>query len=299
MALASYLNSAIVVLGDFKHFKPGNLCSSFKLKRLITKPIQGNKILDQAYSTMSQYYDEALILPPVGLSEHSSVLLQPSNYHAPNLLATRVLKRNNCKAPKRQALLSFLQAVNWTPLYLMSLFEDQFNDFQSTLATAMDKCLPMRFVKLHPTDKPWMTVEIKDAIRKRQRAWAMGSSHLYYLYPNKVIKLCKYASSRFYPDILSHMQDTNINKWWSNIKLMSGLSKPAPLSCIGIDGSFFRDTDLAKAINDSFSNVASDISRLEFASIPVHYTPDEYTGFSIRSGGRLFHPNSPDYFKNK
>ena len=112
-ALASYPNSAIVVLGDFNQFKPGNLCSSFKLKRLVTKPTRGNKILDQAYSTMSHYYDEALILPPVGLSDHSSVLLQPSNYHAPSLPATRVLKRD-CKASNRQALLSFLQAVTTT-----------------------------------------------------------------------------------------------------------------------------------------------------------------------------------------
>ena len=274
-ALASYPNSAIVVLGDFNQFKPGNLCSSFKLKRLVTKPTRGNKILDQAYSTMSQYYDEALILPPVGLSDHSSVLLQPSNYHAPSLPATRVLKRD-CKASNRQALLSFLQAINWTPLYHMSLCEDQFNDFQSTLATAMDKCLPMRSVKLHPTDKPWMTVEIKDAIKKRQRAWATGSSHLYYLYRNKVIKLCKHARSRFYRDIVSHMQDTNPKKWWSNIKLLSGLPKPALLSCTTIDGTFLRDTDLAEAINDSFSNVASDIPPLEFTPIPVHYTPDEY-----------------------
>ena len=153
----------------------------------------------------------------------------------------------------------------------MFLFEDQFNDFQSTLAIAMDKCLPMRSVKLHPTDKPWMTVEIKDAIKKRQRAWATGSSHLYYLYCNKLNKLC-----RFYCDIVSRMQDTNIEKWWSNIKLMSGLSKPAPLSCICIDGSFLRDTDLAEAIKDSFSNIASDIPPLEFAPIPIHYTPDEY-----------------------
>ena len=121
-----------------------------------------------------------------------------------------------------------------------------------------------------------MTVEIKDAIKKRQRAWAMGSSHLYYLYRNKVIKLCKYARSRFYRDMVSHMQDTNPKKWWSNIKLMSGLSKPTPLSCISIDGSSLRDTDLAEAINDSFSNVTSDIPPLEFAPIPVHYTPEEY-----------------------
>ena len=43
-----------------------------------------------------------------------------------------------------------------------------------------------------------------------------------------------------------------------------------------LKGSFLRDTDLAEAINDSFSNVASDILPLEFAPIPVHYTPDEY-----------------------
>ena len=105
-ALASYPCSAIVVLGDFNQFKPGNLCSSFKLKRLITKPMRGNKILDQAYSTMSQYYDKALILPQVGLSDYSSALLQPSNYRAPSLA------KRDCKTPNRQALLSFLHAVN-------------------------------------------------------------------------------------------------------------------------------------------------------------------------------------------
>ena len=57
---------------------------------------------------------------------------------------------------------------------------------------------------------------------------------------------------------------------------MSGLSKPTLLSCISIDGSSLRDTDLAEAINGSFSNVASDIPPLEFTPIPVHYTPDEY-----------------------
>ena len=37
-----------------------------------------------------------------------------------------------------------------------------------------------------------------------------------------------------------------------------------------------RDAALAEAINDSFSNVAGDIPRLEFNPIPVHDTPDEY-----------------------
>ena len=48
------------------------------------------------------------------------------------------------------------------------------------------------------------------------------------------------------------------------------------LFIVNVIPSFLRDTDLAEAINDSFSNVASDILPLEFAPIPVHYTPDEY-----------------------
>ena len=47
--LATYPNSAILVLGDFNQFKPGNLCNSFRLKKLVTKPTRESNILDQAF----------------------------------------------------------------------------------------------------------------------------------------------------------------------------------------------------------------------------------------------------------
>ena len=51
-SLAAHPNSAIIVLGDLNKFKPAALCSSFKLKKLVTKPTRGNSILDQAFSTL-------------------------------------------------------------------------------------------------------------------------------------------------------------------------------------------------------------------------------------------------------
>ena len=42
-------------------------------------------------------------------------------------------------------------------------------------------------------------------------------------------------------------------------------------------GTILRDTDLANAINKSFCNVASDITPLEFTSIPVTQIPDKYS----------------------
>ena len=60
------------------------------------------------------------------------------------------------------------------------------------------------------------------------------------------------------------MQETNPKKWWDNIKLLSGLSKPPPLTNISAGGIELQDTELAEALNDCFTNVASDIQPLDF-----------------------------------
>jgi hypothetical protein len=126
--LATYPNSAILVLGDFNQFKPGNLCNSFRLKKLVTKPTRESNILDQAFSTLSPYYD-AIILPPFGQSDHSSILLQPILTHAPSLPTTRLQKRD-CRAPNKQNLISRLNTVNWTPLMRLNSCEEQLDSFQ-------------------------------------------------------------------------------------------------------------------------------------------------------------------------
>ena len=230
--------------------------------------------MDQAFSTLSNYYND-LSLPPLGLSDHSSILLQPNDNQVPSLPTTRHLRRD-CRASNKRTSLTTLQTVNWTPLYRMNSCDDQLSEFQSVVTDALNTCLPVRSVKLHPSDKPWITSEIKESISKRQQAWANGNTYLYRLYRNKVIKLCKSARRRFYQDSISHMRDINPKKWWDSIKLLSGLSKPPPLSSIKVNGSVLWDKALAEAINESFSEVADDIPRLDFTPIPVLHVPDEY-----------------------
>ena len=167
--LAAHPNSAIILVGDVNQFKPGNLCSSYKLRKLVTKPTRGNNILDQAFSTLSSYYEEAQILPPVGLSDHSSVFLQPASVHSTYVPTERVNKRL-CREPNKRDLFSAIQTVSWTPLYRLPTCSEQLEKFQTTITSAMDVHVPVRQVKLHPRDKPWFTQEIKEAIANRQRA---------------------------------------------------------------------------------------------------------------------------------
>ena len=188
--LASHPNSAVLVIGDFNQFKPGNLCSSLKLKKLVTKPTRGSKILDQVDSTLSYHYNKAENLRPLGFSDHSSILLKPSSSQAPHLSCTHD-QRGVCKSHNKCKLLSSLQAVNRSPMFHLDTCEDQLKDFQRIVTGAMNRCLPNRLVKPHPTDKLWITPEIKDTIKKCQRAWAKGNNHSYKIHRNSVIKLSK------------------------------------------------------------------------------------------------------------
>jgi hypothetical protein len=134
----------------------------------------------------------------------------------------------------------------------------------------------MRSVKLHPSDKPWITSYIKLSIKKRQQAWVKGDSRQYKFHRNKVSQLCKVARRRFYQERISCMKDTNPTKWWDNIKLLSGLSNPSTLKSITVNGAVLNDADLVEAINGSLGRVAEDIPPLKFTPIPVSDIPDKY-----------------------
>lgn len=274
-ALASYPNSGIILLGDFNQFKPGNLCSSFKLKKLVTMATRGHNILDQAFSTLSTYYDSGKILPPLGLSDHSSVLLQPLNVVPSYQPTTRILKRT-CKPTNKQAVYSSLQRCNWTQLYHLPTCDEQFSMFQSIINGTIDTYLPLRQYKLHPTDKPWFTDDIKDAIANRQRAWVNGNPTLYKFYKKKTIKLCKSARRKFYQSNVLNTQHSNPKKWWDNIKRLSGQSKSTSLSKMAVNGSAVSGLDLAEMINESFSNVNADMQPLHFVPTSIQDTPDEF-----------------------
>ena len=86
IALTKYPNSGIIILGDFNQFKLGSLCSSYKLKKLVLRPTRGANILDQIYSNLHRNYCESLILPPIGSSDHSSIISQKHIVLLPNPL---------------------------------------------------------------------------------------------------------------------------------------------------------------------------------------------------------------------
>ncbi len=51
--------------------------------------------------------------------------------------------------------------------------------FTSTIISILDKTVPLKKVSITYTDKPWMTVQIKDLIKDRQCAFCSGNKTSY------------------------------------------------------------------------------------------------------------------------
>ncbi len=51
--------------------------------------------------------------------------------------------------------------------------------FTSTIISILDKTVPLKKVSITNTDKPWMTVQIKDLIKDRQCAFSSGNKTSY------------------------------------------------------------------------------------------------------------------------
>ena len=264
-ALADYPNSAIFLAGDFNKFNPGNLCSSFKLKHLVNQPTRGNNIWDKIYSSVSTFYDKAQILPPMGMSDHSSDLLclNVSVLSASqNAISKKLIQVRVCKPSKKDALRGALNAYEWSPIFDLESCTDKVNFFMSAVQTVMDTYIPLRMVKVHPNDKPWITPKLGDLILKHQNAWTKGCRCTYNFYRHKCNRECKKARRRFYDDKVSNNGNVNSSKWWDQVKQIPGLSKSQPLTNIFHNGEFIFGTALVEMINVSFGKVAEDIKPL-------------------------------------
>ena len=116
-----------------------------------------NSVLDKIYTNLQDWYDQPVVLPNIGRSDHRAVLMSasanPKREHGQDITVVRRSQDSNGMAQLAQAT----QNMNWTPIYNMQSCEGMLSYFYSTVTSLLDHYLPLLTVKRHTTDKPWVT----------------------------------------------------------------------------------------------------------------------------------------------
>ncbi len=165
---------------------------------------------------------------------------------------------------------------DWNPVLNTSSCEDKFQQFITELKQGVDRYLPQRTVKVHQTDRPWMTNKLKIWIRKRQTAFQRHgkNSSVYKHWRNKIQREIKAAKSHYYKHKVAELGQTNPRKWWKQIKSLMGqdIQQEWHYQFLGDNGNV---KILADRVNDFFLSITENFSPLS-PLCPTQHVPNEF-----------------------
>ena len=129
-------SAGIIVAGDFNKMRLNLLCRRFNLKKAVRAPTRGRNILEQILTNMPDLYNDVQHLPPIGRSDHQSLLLIPKMIQKikPTSRRVRLTKHSNLMDLGLQ-----LNLEKWEPVYCASDVDDKVNAF-----TNISRLLPAK-----------------------------------------------------------------------------------------------------------------------------------------------------------
>ena len=116
----------------------------------------------------------------------------------------------------------WLSSTDWSFLQVLPTCTEKLSSFQSLLSFAVERFFPLRKTKQHPTDRPWITPELKTLIQQRQQAMFKDPPKFKKL-RNKVNRLNNSLKSPFIESKVKKCD--NATSWWKPLSSLQGSVK--------------------------------------------------------------------------
>ena len=226
LILSKQPNDLVIITGDFNPITTGlkykDIAQVNHLSQLVKFKTGDSGILDWFFTNRPKLFDLSQ-LPKIGSSDHFSILSKPIT-KAENKPTVRKIKIRDMRESAWRTLGRWMTQKDWSSVLNATTCEEKFDKLMSELHFAIDKFLPQRTVRKHPTDHPWITNEIKKWIFKRQTAFIRHGkdSIIYKFWRNKVQREIKAAKKHYYENRVADVEQTNPRKWWKQIKSLTG-----------------------------------------------------------------------------
>ena len=273
LAEARYPNCAFVVCGDFNRFNTQQLTNHFRLKQIVKVPTRKDVTLDLIMTNLYEYYSEPKAFPPFGLSDHATVLVSPKNREK-SVNPTKYVSKRDMRASRKAELGRYLSTMDWDLLLSSCETCDELErTLREVIHTGLDIIMPVKKVRINLKDAPWMTLELKTLILKRQKAFHRhgADSSIFKFYRNSVNRSRKRCKATFYNSKVGHLKTDDPKRWWSEVRRLSGSCAPSGDLRNHLNVEELNDLppkDVANAINSALLEPLEEY-RLASALLPL------------------------------
>ncbi len=224
-------DAAFVITGDFN--KANFRTIAPKYFQHVTINTRGDRTLDHCYSPFWDAY-KSLPLPPVGKSDHSSVLLLPA-YRQKLKREAPALRTIQCWSDQSDATLQdCFDHVDWDMFRAAS--DDDIEAYSDSVTCFIRKCIddvvPTKTIRIYPNQKPWINSDVRSALSARTSAFKSGNSDDRKQASYDLRRSIKAAKRTYKKKVEEHFNNNNPRSMWQGINNITGFkgNKPATVN---------------------------------------------------------------------
>ena len=146
--------------------------------------------------------------------------------------------------------------------YKMQTSTNTQKNITDTILSLSKSCIPNKFVRMRPSEPPWMTTIIKQQIRKRKRAFRRAKQTktvvqwaIFKRIRNNVVSLIRESKQNIEEKLSTKLKSQSLSSrdWWRTLKTFFSSDSKSKIPTLDINGSLFTDNiDKANLLNDYF-----------------------------------------------
>ena len=252
-------------------FDVRRLISSHSLRQVVKQPTRGSAVLDLIVTNLHNLYSSPSVLAPLGSGDHSIVQWLPTSGNRHRVHAKPV-KRLVRRYP-RSGIDTFgrwITSHGWfSELGPNPTADELAVSFTTQLTEAIDRIFPLKTLRCHQSDKPWITPAIKLLIQDRQKAFHSRNTSLWRSLKYKVHQEITARKKSYYKNKIQHLRKNDCRKWWNMVNRMSGRSEKTPHFSLERNGRALSQQELVTTLNEFYCSVNADIPPLEVTTLPA------------------------------
>ncbi len=177
---------------------------------------------------------KSLPRPPLGKSDHSSVLLLPA-YRQKLKREAPALRTIQCWSDQSDAILQdCFDHVDWDMFRAAS--DDDIEAYSDTVTCFIRKCIedviPTKTIRIYPNQKPWINSDVRSALSARTSAFKSGNTDDRKQASYDLRRSIKAAKRQYKNKVEEQFNNNNPRSMWQGINNITGFkgNKPATVN---------------------------------------------------------------------
>ena len=219
-------------------------------------------LIDHIYTNCPENVN-SINVPQIGLSDHFPIFFTRKMHIQPPKRNHFTISYRSFRGFDEVKFMDDLQNVPWNTIKLFDDTDDILDAWLDLFLQVVDKHVPIKHQRVKRINQPrWISPEILDAIKSRDRHKSLGNMDEYRFWRNKVIKLIKYAKKDQYQTFIENNKDKpgSIYKIFKEVGAGKGPQKQINIGSVSNENTHTEHpTEIANIFNDFFVNIANKV----------------------------------------